>query len=400
MNDAPRQTLRELIIQYGHSLCDDPRRCEALLKDYCGQYKREIFVLISALKAKIACELINFHNNIPEVILLSRLANRLIEDFALTEDAAKWAVESWRIALSHTPYEPNHKDLQHHIFSAKQGNISAQARLGWIYQNSKGVDQDYQEGIKWFRLAAEQGDAYSQNWLGWIYEHGQGVDQNYQEAVKWYQLAAEQGYALAEYKLGIMYGQGLGVPHDDEKTIKWLRLAAEHGCADAQNMIGCIYSEIYKNKKEAVKWFLLAAEQGNNIAQLNLGSAYLRGDGVSINYHEAMRWHRLSAENGNSMAQEFLGLVYFLGKISVNDYNPMDNIIHQDYQEAFKWFQLAAENNSAYSQFFIGRMYENGLGLAQNFQEAIKWYQLAANHGYNDAQQAIKNILLKIKCEN
>ena len=27
----------------------NPRRCEALLKDYCGQYKQEIFVLVSAL---------------------------------------------------------------------------------------------------------------------------------------------------------------------------------------------------------------------------------------------------------------------------------------------------------------------------------------------------------------
>lgn len=39
MHNEPRQKLRELIIEYGRSLCDDPRRCEALLKDYCGQYK-------------------------------------------------------------------------------------------------------------------------------------------------------------------------------------------------------------------------------------------------------------------------------------------------------------------------------------------------------------------------
>lgn len=34
MHDKPRQKLSELIIQYGRSLCDDPRRCEALLKDF------------------------------------------------------------------------------------------------------------------------------------------------------------------------------------------------------------------------------------------------------------------------------------------------------------------------------------------------------------------------------
>jgi hypothetical protein len=33
MHDEPSQKLRELIIEYGRSLCDDPRRCEALLKD-------------------------------------------------------------------------------------------------------------------------------------------------------------------------------------------------------------------------------------------------------------------------------------------------------------------------------------------------------------------------------
>lgn len=38
MHDAPRQKLRELV-EYGRLLCDDPRLCETLFKDYCGQYK-------------------------------------------------------------------------------------------------------------------------------------------------------------------------------------------------------------------------------------------------------------------------------------------------------------------------------------------------------------------------
>ena len=48
MNDLPRQKLREIIVQHGRALCDDPKRCEAFLRDYCGQYGREIFILISA----------------------------------------------------------------------------------------------------------------------------------------------------------------------------------------------------------------------------------------------------------------------------------------------------------------------------------------------------------------
>jgi len=95
MHDEPRQKLRELIIEYGRSLCDDPRRCEALLKDYCGQYKREIFVLVSALKNRVADDLLEASSGIPQSIVLARLNKRLEEELAMTAEAAHWAVESW-----------------------------------------------------------------------------------------------------------------------------------------------------------------------------------------------------------------------------------------------------------------------------------------------------------------
>jgi formylglycine-generating enzyme required for sulfatase activity len=99
MNNEPREKLRELIIEYGRSLCDDPRRCEALLKDYCGQYKREIFVLISALKNRVAEDLLKTSAGVPHVLLLARLIKRLEDELGLAETAAKWAVESWALAL-------------------------------------------------------------------------------------------------------------------------------------------------------------------------------------------------------------------------------------------------------------------------------------------------------------
>ena len=100
MHDLPRQKLRELIIEYGRSLCDDPRRCEALLKDYCGQYKREIFVLISALKNRVAEDLINASAGVPQPMVVARLNKRLEDELAMTTEAAHWAVESWALALN------------------------------------------------------------------------------------------------------------------------------------------------------------------------------------------------------------------------------------------------------------------------------------------------------------
>ena len=99
MHNEPCEKLRELIVEYGRSLCDDPRRCEALLKDYCGQYKREIFVLITALRNRVAEDLLKTSAGVPHVLLLARLIKRLEDELAMTAEAAQWAVESWTLAL-------------------------------------------------------------------------------------------------------------------------------------------------------------------------------------------------------------------------------------------------------------------------------------------------------------
>jgi hypothetical protein len=99
MHNEPRQQLCQLIAQYGRTLSEDPRRCGALLKDYCGQYKREIFILVNALENRVATELLNASAGVPEVVLLSRLSKRLEDELGLAETAAKWAVETWALAL-------------------------------------------------------------------------------------------------------------------------------------------------------------------------------------------------------------------------------------------------------------------------------------------------------------
>ena len=99
MNNFPRQKLCELILQYGRSLCDEPQRCEGFLRDFCGQYRKEISALIGAAREGIPGELISSQNSVPPVVLLVRLTKKLHENLALDEQAARWAVESWALAL-------------------------------------------------------------------------------------------------------------------------------------------------------------------------------------------------------------------------------------------------------------------------------------------------------------
>ena len=51
--------------------------------------------------------------------------------------------------------------------AAEQGDASAQFHLGKLYGvGEKGVPQDHEEAIRWFRRAAEQGHANAQDILG------------------------------------------------------------------------------------------------------------------------------------------------------------------------------------------------------------------------------------------
>jgi TPR repeat protein len=68
-----------------------------------------------------------------------------------------------------------------------------QVKLGYMYSTGKGVKQDYEEAVKWYRKAAEQGNDYGQNNLAWMYEHGTGVERDMKIAVALYQKAARQG---------------------------------------------------------------------------------------------------------------------------------------------------------------------------------------------------------------
>ena len=95
-----------------------------------------------------------------------------------------------------------------------------------MYAEGKGVPQDYQEAVKWYRLAAAQGYAPAQSSLGLAYEKGQGVPQDYQEAVKWYRIAAAQGNQFAQINLAVMYTNGTGVRQDFVRAHMWFTLAA------------------------------------------------------------------------------------------------------------------------------------------------------------------------------
>jgi uncharacterized protein len=123
---------------------------------------------------------------------------------------------------------------------AERGDASAQCNLGVMYEQGRGVAQNYREAMRWFRLAAVQGNASAQSNLGVRYYKGQGIAQDYGEAMKWYRMSAEQRNPEAQFNLGVMYEEGRGIAQDRVRAHMWFNLAAasssdENGKLAAKN---------------------------------------------------------------------------------------------------------------------------------------------------------------------
>lgn len=99
MNNAAREKLREIVARHGRAVIENPKRVEGLLRDYCGEYRREVSVLVMTVEEGIAADMAASVATTPREVLLARMTKRLCDHLALAEPAAGWAVDSWALAL-------------------------------------------------------------------------------------------------------------------------------------------------------------------------------------------------------------------------------------------------------------------------------------------------------------
>lgn len=264
---------------------------------------------------------------------------------------------------------------------ANQGNSIAQANLGLLYLEGKGMPADDEKAAYWFQKAANQGNAHAQGSLGFMYSNGRGVPKNDAEAVRWYKSAADLGSSYAQGHLGIMYATGRGVAKDESEAVKLFRKAADRGEAMAQANLAYSYETgrgVAKDEMEAFNWYSKSAAQANAFAQNNLGIMYFRGRGVRRDVSEAFKLFKRSADQGFAAGQYSMAMVLD-GGFGVT----------KDESQAFTWALKAAQQNHAGAQNYVGYLYSQGKGAPLNHAEAIFWYRKSAAQGNPVAQANI-----------
>lgn len=136
-------------------------------------------------------------------------------------------------------------------------------RLGILYLDGNGVQQNYKTALKHFYKGRDFGDKENAClWLGYMYENGFGVKQNSLFARKFYEVAAFSGNAYAQFQLGYMnefgictkidlyqaryyYKKALQSSDTREKTIPRLN--------EVERLISDSIYEKYKNRKMTIK---------------------------------------------------------------------------------------------------------------------------------------------------
>lgn len=262
--------------------------------------------------------------------------NVILNDFIPDEEFNKIGKQDFALVQTLRLYGEGERDPQRLLRAMAEADTPETD--SFRKQVDERVDKENKATLKKDRflrqvVIAEQGDAVSQFNLGLMYDTGEGVTQDYQEAVRWYRLAAAQGVANAQFNLAVMYANGYGIAQDYQEAIRLYQTLAEQGEADAQTKLGQMYANgrgVTQNYQEASRWYRLAAAKGDAAAQLLLAAMYDYGQGVTQDYQEAVRWYRLAAEQGNSLALLRLGLMYYQGQG-----------VPQDYMKAYMWLDLA-----------------------------------------------------------
>lgn len=98
--------------------------------------------------------------------------------------------------LAQSPQETGHdsRELSQLEKAATEGDVQAQVRLGFMFDQGRGVRQDYAVARQWYEKAASQGNASAQFNLGVMHEIGKSVRQDRAKAKEYYGKACDQGH--------------------------------------------------------------------------------------------------------------------------------------------------------------------------------------------------------------
>ncbi|HEY8895699.1 MAG TPA: SEL1-like repeat protein [Niastella sp.] len=204
--------------------------------------------------------------------------------------------------------------------------------------------QDYEEAIRYYKLAAAKGNADAMNDLAYIYKFEEDYwDPN--ASFEWYTRGAEAGSPNAVNGLGTCYLDGVGTAADVNKAIELFEKSAAGQMDFAHYNLGILYYEgtlVEKNDEKALTHFLAASRLGN----------------------ECHNYVGILLENSG------------------------------DFKNALKAYKEGAKYKDPDCAFNLARLHEEGWGCKADAKKAISYYMQAVKWGTVDAHLELRRMYL------
>ena len=247
-------------------------------------------------------------------------------------------------------------------------DMSAIARMGRACRDGKGVPQDTDEAVRWFRWAYEKDPV----WLSELCDLLLKSDrEDYHKLAL--EICLERCDRSARYAygfLGRIYRDGKGVEKDLHAAAGWYRKAVEYGVEWApMELFDILWT--FDDRRDDLDLLGLvrsSAEAGVASAMGRLGRMYHRGRGVSKDYLLARRWLRRATDKDPAWFQELYDTLMESGDPKFRD-------------EASRLCASEAESGSKYAYLQRARMYRDGKGVEKDPGAAVEWYGKAAEAG-------------------
>lgn len=189
--------------------------------------------------------------------------------------------------------------------AARSGDVGAQALLGQMFLEGRGVAVDEAEGFHWHAVAASAGFAESMNMVGRCHELGRGTPVDEALAAVWYRKAADAGLDWGLYNYANLLATGRGVARDRARAFALYQRAAAMDHAKSMNFVGRHYDEGWDCERDpaaAADWYRRSAEGGDFRGQASYASV-LASQG---RLDEAERWLARAIDTGSRVFLEKL----------------------------------------------------------------------------------------------
>jgi len=254
------------------------------------------------------------------------------------------------------------KSLELFRRAANAGDANGYLGIGFISLRSQ--PPNYPQAVDAFNRASRMGSHEADTYLGEMYLSGQGVPVNQSLALSLLQKSADAGDPEAQLYLGLIYYQGWGVRPDRVKAARFLANPAKLNYPQAAALLGHMFEEgeggLTQSDEAALAWYLTAAKAGDPVSMTKAGDM-LEDQQKDV---EAVGWWQKAAALGVPDAQVDLGVAYLVGQGGLK----------KDPVAAVGWFQKAAAQNNRMGQVYLADAYRDGNGILRDPAKARALY--------------------------